>query len=144
MRRWSRNLCFESPQHYPYALSLSPPPISSFPSPTARCSIEAMNEVTAPEPSREAIIEALKLVEDPELFLDVWFLGLIYGITIEGSQVIIEMTFTSPMCPAGPQLKHDVKTKVGAVPGVSDVVVNITFQPAWQPSDEVKGLLGMM
>jgi metal-sulfur cluster biosynthetic enzyme len=103
-----------------------------------------MNEVTAPEPSREAIIEALKLVEDPELFLDVWFLGLIYGITIEGSQVIIEMTFTSPMCPAGPQLKHDVKTKVGAVPGVSDVVVNITFQPAWQPSDEVKGLLGMM
>jgi len=103
-----------------------------------------MDEVAAPDPSKEAIIEALKLVEDPELFLDVWFLGLIYGITIEGSQVIIEMTFTSPMCPAGPQLKHDVMTKVGAVPGVSEVVVNITFQPAWQPSDEVKGLLGMM
>jgi metal-sulfur cluster biosynthetic enzyme len=103
-----------------------------------------MSETPVSEPSREAIIEALKLVEDPELFLDVWFLGLIYGITIEGSQVIIEMTFTSPMCPAGPQLKHDVMTKVGAVPGVSEVVVNITFQPAWQPSDEVKGLLGMM
>jgi metal-sulfur cluster biosynthetic enzyme len=95
-------------------------------------------------PSREAIIEALKTVEDPELFLDIWFLGLIYNIGIDGGQVVIDMTFTSPMCPAGPQLKHEVQQKVAAVVGVTDVVVNITFQPPWEPSDEVKGLLGMM
>jgi metal-sulfur cluster biosynthetic enzyme len=95
-------------------------------------------------PSREAIIEALKTVEDPELFLDIWFLGLIYNIGIDGGQVVIDMTFTSPMCPAGPQLKHEVQHKVKAVAGVTDVVVNITFQPPWEPSDEVKGLLGMM
>jgi metal-sulfur cluster biosynthetic enzyme len=104
-----------------------------------------MNDATSPqEPSRDAIIEALKTVEDPELFLDIWFLGLIYNIGIDGNQVVIDMTFTSPMCPAGPQLKHEVQQKVGAVPGVAEVVVNITFQPPWEPSDEVKGLLGMM
>jgi len=94
--------------------------------------------------TREQVIEALKLVEDPELFLDIWFLGLIYNIEIDGSEVILEMTFTSPMCPAGPELKQDVTTKVGAIAGVSSVVINITFQPPWEPSDEVKGLLGMM
>ena len=95
-------------------------------------------------PSREAIVDALKTVEDPELFLDIWFLGLIYNIGIDAGQVVIDMTFTSPMCPAGPQLKHAVEQVVRAVPGVTEVVVNITFQPPWVPSDEVKGLLGMM
>ena len=95
--------------------------------------------------SREQIIEALKTVEDPELFLDIWFLGLIYQIDIrEDGAVNIEMTFTSPMCPAGPQLVHEVKTKVGAVPGVTLVEVTVVFVPAWEASDEVKGLLGMM
>jgi metal-sulfur cluster biosynthetic enzyme len=104
-----------------------------------------MNEAILPqEPSRDAIIEALKTVEDPELFLDIWFLGLIYNIGIDGNQVVIDMTFTSPMCPAGPQLKLEVQQKVGVVPGVENVVINITFQPPWEPSDEVKGLLGMM
>jgi metal-sulfur cluster biosynthetic enzyme len=98
----------------------------------------------SPAPTREAIIEVLRTVEDPELFLDIWFLGLIYNIGIDEGHVVIDMTFTSPMCPAGPQLKHEVQTKVMAVPGVKEVTVVITFQPPWEPSDEVKGLLGMM
>lgn len=98
---------------------------------------------------KEKIIEALKTVEDPELFLDIWFLGLIYNIGIDdsdpaGAEVAIDMTFTSPMCPAGPELRHAVLTKVGELEGVRKVSVNITFQPPWEPSDEVKGLLGMM
>lgn len=96
------------------------------------------------EPMRQAIIETLKTIEDPELFLDIWFLGLIYNIGIDEGRVAIDMTFTSPMCPAGPQLKHEVQTKVGAVEGVKEVSVTITFSPPWEPSDEVKGLLGMM
>lgn len=103
-----------------------------------------MTTETAQQVSRESVIEALKGVEDPELFLDIWFLGLIYNIQIEEGDVSIDMTFTSPMCPAGPQLKSDVEQKVGAVPGVKSVLVIITFSPPWEPSDEVKGLLGMM
>jgi metal-sulfur cluster biosynthetic enzyme len=103
-----------------------------------------MNETVAPLPTREQIIEALKTVEDPELFLDIWFLGLVYSIDIAPEGVTIEMTFTSPLCPAGPMLVDQVKTKVGAVPGVEKVEVKIVFTPPWVPSDEVKGLLGMM
>jgi metal-sulfur cluster biosynthetic enzyme len=100
-------------------------------------------------PLKERIIEALKTIEDPELFLDIWFLGLIYNIGIDdtdptGAEIAIDMTFTSPMCPAGPELRHAVVTKVGELEGVQKVTVNITFQPPWEPSDEVKGLLGMM
>ena len=102
------------------------------------------NETSVTVPQRDAIVEVLKGIEDPELFLDIWFLGLIYNIDIDGGAVVVDMTFTSPMCPAGPQLKHEVQSKVGSVPGVTSVVVNITFQPPWEPSEEVKGMLGMI
>ena len=95
-------------------------------------------------PTKDEIIDVLKTIEDPELFLDIWFLGLIYGIEIEGTKVTVQMTFTSPMCPAGPMLLDQVKTKIKELAGVEEVEVNIVFTPAWQPSDEVKGLLGMM
>lgn len=95
--------------------------------------------------TRDAIIEVIKTIEDPELFLDIWFLGLIYSIAIDDmGGVVIEMTFTSPMCPAGPSLIEQVKTKVAAVPGVSNCEVKVTFTPPWEPSDEVKGMLGML
>jgi metal-sulfur cluster biosynthetic enzyme len=102
------------------------------------------DEVTMSDPTKEQVIEVLKTVEDPELFLDIWFLGLIYNIAIDEGRVIIDMTFTSPMCPAGPQLKHEVQTKVAAIPGVKEAVVQITFSPPWEASEEVKGMLGML
>jgi len=95
--------------------------------------------------SKEQIIEALKTVEDPELYLDIWFLGLIYSIEPkEEGGVDIEMTFTSPMCPAGPQLIEEVKNKVGALEGASPVNVKIVFSPPWKPSDDVKAMLGLI
>jgi metal-sulfur cluster biosynthetic enzyme len=94
--------------------------------------------------TKEEIIEILKTIEDPELFLDIWFLGLIYSIEQDESKVNIEMTFTTPMCPAGPQLVDEVKTKVSNLEGVQEVDVKVVFSPPWQPSDEVKGLLGML
>jgi metal-sulfur cluster biosynthetic enzyme len=104
-----------------------------------------MNDAPQPiEPTKEQIIEVLKTVEDPELFLDIWFLGLIYNIAIDEGRVIIDMTFTSPMCPAGPQLKHEVQSKVAALPGVKESIVQITFTPPWEASEEVKGMLGML
>lgn len=93
---------------------------------------------------KDEIIEAIKTVEDPELRLDIWFLGLIYSIEIEEAKVKIDMTFTSPMCPFGPQLVNDVKTKVAAIEGVQEVDVKVVLTPAWEPSEEVKGLLGML
>ncbi len=116
-----------------------------FPTPPNHATIPPMNETPPPsDPTKEQVIEVLKTVEDPELFLDIWFLGLIYNIAIDEGRVIIDMTFTSPMCPAGPQLKHEVQTKVGAIPGVKESIVQITFNPPWEASEEVKGMLGML
>lgn len=96
------------------------------------------------ELTKDQIIEVLKGIEDPELFLDIWFLGLIYSVDIESGKVKIDMTFTSPMCPAGPMLITEIKEKVGALPGVESVEVKVVFSPPWQPSDEVKAMLGII
>lgn len=95
--------------------------------------------------TRDHVIEVLKRIEDPELFIDIWFLGLIYNIDIDDdNKVAIEMTFTSPMCPAGPMLIEQVKQGVGQLPGVRSAEVKVVFSPPWEPSDEVKGMLGML
>lgn len=93
--------------------------------------------------SRELVIEALEQVFDPELLIDVWTLGLIYDINIDGSVVQINMTFTSLGCPAGAELVGEVKEKVGSIPDVTDVVVNLVFSPRWEPSEDLKALLGL-
>jgi metal-sulfur cluster biosynthetic enzyme len=95
--------------------------------------------------TKDQVIEVLKTVEDPELFIDIWFLGLVYNIDIdEQNKVVIEMTFTSPMCPAGPQLVEEVTNKVAAIEGVASAEVKVVFRPPWQPSDDVKAMLGMI
>jgi metal-sulfur cluster biosynthetic enzyme len=92
---------------------------------------------------QDEVIAVLKTVEDPELFLDIWFLGLIYNIDIDGSQVYIEMTFTTPMCPAGPSLIEEVKKKVNEIEGVEEVHVKVVFSPPWKPPEDVKEFLGL-
>ena len=84
--------------------------------------------------------EMLKEVKDPELFVNIVDLGLIYGVTLApaadapGKQhVSIDMTMTSPACPAGPQLIADTKRAVGASPDVSAVEVRIVMDPPWTP-----------
>jgi metal-sulfur cluster biosynthetic enzyme/nitrite reductase/ring-hydroxylating ferredoxin subunit len=84
--------------------------------------------------------EMLKEVKDPELFVNIVDLGLIYGVTLApaadapGKQhVFIDMTMTSPACPAGPQLIADTKRAVGASPDVSAVEVRIVMDPPWTP-----------
>lgn len=94
---------------------------------------------------KDKVIEALKTVEDPELLLDIWFVGLIYKVEVDDNagNVDIEMTFTTPLCPAGPDIVNEVYEKVGEVDGVSKVEVKVVFDPPWKPSDELKGLLGL-
>ena len=95
---------------------------------------------------RDKIIEVLKKIEDPDVFLDIWFLGLIYQIDyIEDEQrVKILMTFTTPLCPAGPDLVQQVNDRILELDGVSQVEVEITFDPPWAPNDDVKALLGLI
>lgn len=90
------------------------------------------------------IIEKLKLVKDPEIGLDVWTLGLIYKITIDEEGVEILMTLTTPFCPFADDLIADVEKKVGELGyAEGDVRVELTFEPAWEPSEEVRMMLGV-
>jgi len=95
------------------------------------------------EKEQSEIEKALKTVEDPELHIDVVTLGLIYDIKEENKDIKITMTFTSPMCPYGPQLMQAVKKKVQEVKPKSKVDIELTFEPVWQPTEEVKTLLGL-
>lgn len=94
--------------------------------------------------TEEQVRQALKQVEDPELHIDIITLELVYGIKIAGGNVQITMTLTSPGCPYGPLLVEMVKSAAKKVPGVSSVEVNVTFEPMWQPSDDLKAMMGLL
>ncbi len=101
--------------------------------------------------TEEHVREALKQVVDPELFINIVDLGLIYVVRLvpgEGEQadVKIEMTMTSPMCPAAPQLVAGVKRVVADLEGVGQVDVQVVMDPPWTPdrmTDEARDELGI-
>ena len=86
-----------------------------------------------PPPSADQVKLALRKVKDPELNLNIVDLGLIYDIAVEGSEVQIDMTLTSPGCPAGPQIMTDVERVIKAMAGVTNVAINLVWQPFWTP-----------
>jgi metal-sulfur cluster biosynthetic enzyme len=88
--------------------------------------------------SEDAVREALKQVVDPELFVNIVDLGLVYVVTVtprdDGrDDVAIEMTMTSPACPAGPQLIQNSKDVLGRIEGVAGVEVKLVMSPPWTP-----------
>ena len=101
--------------------------------------------------TEQQVFEAIKPIEDPELHLGIVDLGLIYGADInpqpDGDEVKLTMTFTSPFCPYGPQLKASVQRALAALPGVKSAAVSIVFTPPWDPrtmaSEECKIALGL-
>jgi len=83
---------------------------------------------------RNKIIAATRTVFDPEIPVNVYELGLIYGIDItENGAVNVQMTLTSPNCPVAESLPRNVESKIRAVPGVSDAKVQIVWEPPWTP-----------
>jgi len=95
---------------------------------------------------KEQVIDVLKKVYDPEIQYDIWSLGLVYNIEIEGNKVKILMTLTSPMCPYGPALMDDARRQVSAIDGVGEVQIELTFNPVWNPekmTEEAKIALGI-
>ena len=95
--------------------------------------------------TEEDVYEALEEVIDPELGLDFVNLGLVYDVNIEGSEVYVTFTLTTPACPIGPQVSEQMREFVGDLPGVTSVHPKMVFDPAWSPemmSEEAKFALG--
>jgi len=76
---------------------------------------------------------ALRRVKDPELNLNIVDLGLVYDIRVSDGAVEVDMSLTSPGCPSGPEIMDDVERALRAVPGVTDVSVNLVWSPYWTP-----------
>jgi FeS assembly SUF system protein len=96
----------------------------------------------------DGVIVALKEIFDPEIPVNIYDLGLIYGVDVdpEGG-VVVTMTLTTPHCPVAESMPGEVELRVGAVPGVRDAEVNLVWDPAWDPakmSDEARLELGML
>lgn len=80
-------------------------------------------------------VEAIRTCFDPEIPVNIYDLGLVYGVTVnEVGQVHVRMTLTSPHCPAAQSLPRDVETRVKLVPGVTGVTVEVVWTPPWNPS----------
>ena len=94
----------------------------------------------------EAIRRALRQVKDPEINLSVIDLGLIYDVELsDEGEVDIKMTLTSPGCPSGPEMLGDVDRVVRALDGVTDVNVELVWEPYWTPEridPKVRSFLG--
>lgn len=93
------------------------------------------------------IVAALKTVFDPEIPADIYELGLIYKVDIKDDRaVFVDMTLTTPNCPAAAEMPMMVENAVASVPGVGVVTVNIVWEPAWTPdrmTDEARLVLNM-
>src|SRR5438105_15332899 len=96
-------------------------------------------------PSVDEVEEALANVIDPELGLDFVELGLIYEVEVDGGDVNVTFTLTSPGCPIGPQVTEQIREFVGELDGVESVHPTMTFSPPWTPdlmSEDAKFALG--
>jgi FeS assembly SUF system protein len=95
-----------------------------------------------------AVVETLKSIYDPEIPVDIYELGLIYGVDVsEDGDATITMTLTTPHCPVAESLPQEVELRALSVPGIRDAVVNLVWDPPWDPSkmsDEARLELGML
>ena len=96
--------------------------------------------------TKDAVLEQLKQVEDPEIRYNIVDLGLVYDVKIDKGMVVVDMTLTSPSCPVGPYIISEVENTVKKMADVTGVTVDIVWEPLWSPdrmSDEAKVALGV-
>jgi FeS assembly SUF system protein len=99
------------------------------------------------EALQEAIIVALKEIYDPEIPVNIYDLGLIYGVEVNDGHALVTMTLTTPHCPVAESMPGEVELRVGSVPGVGDAEVTLVWDPPWGPenmTDEARLELGML
>jgi metal-sulfur cluster biosynthetic enzyme len=97
-------------------------------------------------PDQDAIVEALRTVMDPELNVNVVDLGLVYTVQTREDEVDVEMTLTTPACPAGPEILRNAVSALELLEGVSKANVKLVMSPPWSPdrmSDAAKDELGI-
>lgn len=105
------------------------------------------NAAAAEKPLKDRVVDALKTCYDPEIPVNIYELGLIYDLDVSPSGVVaIRMTLTSPACPVAGSLPGEVASKVRAVAGVTEVKVDLVWEPPWEMermSEAAKLQLGM-
>ena len=97
-------------------------------------------------PSRDAVLDALRNVFDPELGINIVDLGLVYEVDIKGGEVDITYSLTTMACPIGPMIEEQMHGFLAGVPGVKEVRAEMVLRPPWSPdmmSDEAKAALGV-
>lgn len=95
--------------------------------------------------TEDQVKATLRRVKDPELNLNIVDLGLVYGIAVDGANVSVDMSLTSPGCPSGPEIMQDAEMALRTIPGVQDVAVNLVWTPMWSPDriePRIKAYLG--
>lgn len=96
----------------------------------------------------EKIVAMIKTVFDPEIPVNIYDLGLIYGIDVaDGGEVVIEMTLTAPNCPAADFIMEDVRQRVDSIDAVTSTTINLVFEPEWNRdmmSEEAQLELGFL
>ncbi|MDX1969192.1 MAG: iron-sulfur cluster assembly protein [Planctomycetaceae bacterium] len=119
------------------------------PSATAAVTAEAVPAEASAGESVEVddaeIIDALRQVIDPELMVNIVDLGLVYSINHADRKAVVEMTLTSPACPAGPQIVGQAKMVIERMPGIDEAQIKLTMSPPWTPdrmTDEARDQLG--
>lgn len=93
----------------------------------------APNTSAEPAVSTDQVKLALRRVKDPELNLNILDLGLVYDIAVDGKDVSIDMSLTSPGCPSGPEIMGDAERQLKMIDGVGNVAVNLVWSPPWTP-----------
>ncbi|WP_455283689.1 metal-sulfur cluster assembly factor [[Eubacterium] cellulosolvens] len=94
----------------------------------------------------EEIVKALKECYDPEIPVNVWDLGLIYDVSVDGEKVHVKMTLTAPGCPMHTFISQEVKEKLQSISGVNEATVEVVWDPPWTPdkmSPQAKAQLGI-
>ncbi len=112
--------------------------------PTQPVEVATTDESVAPDDA--ALIDALREVIDPELMINIVDLGLVYSINQTDRKVLVEMTLTSPACPAGPQIISQAKMSLEKVSGVDAAEIKLTMSPPWTPdrmTDDARDQLGI-
>ena len=94
----------------------------------------------------EEIVKALKECYDPEIPVNVWDLGLIYDVAVDGDKVHVKMTLTAPGCPMHTFISQEVRGKLQSINGVKEATVEVVWDPPWSPdkmNPEAKARLGI-
>lgn len=97
---------------------------------------------------QQAVVDALKEIYDPEIPVNIYDLGLIYGVEVDDEcDASVTMTLTTPHCPVAESMPGEVELRAASVPGIRDAEVNLVWDPPWSPekmSDEARLELGML